>query len=245
MGIESVYISRVSDGLVLVASMDNQAYQAPSAPSASSLQKRTSALAVPNNAREGRELLLSLTSSSPNKCSVDGEFGLSYHYGIFGPIVVFISTDRGYPKKLAFCYIEEARQKFWEHVRREFPGQDESKVVLVNTDRPHAFVKFDRELKALKKDFQDPSSRKNLQRLQETLTEVTSIMRRNIDSVMERGKTLDDIRTQSQKLHEDSKSLAWGAKKLNYQAMLRRYGPFALAGLGSLFLLWVRFYVMF
>lgn len=158
--------------------------------------------------------------------------------------MVFIATDRGYPKKLAYCYIEEARQKFWEYVRREFPGQDESKVVQVNTDRPHAFVKFDRDLRQLKKDFVDPNSKKNLQRLQETLTEVNSIMRRNIESVMERGKTLDDIRTQSQKLHEDSKSLAWGAKKLNYQAMMRRYGPFALAGLGTLFFLWVRLYLM-
>jgi vesicle transport protein SEC22 len=83
-----------------------------------------------------------------------------------------------------------------------------------------------------------------LQRLQETLSEVSSIMRRNIDSVMERGSKLEDIRNQSQKLHDDSKSLAWGAKKLNYQAMLRRYGPFALAGLAGMFFLWVRFYLM-
>lgn len=61
---------------------------------------------------------------------------------------------------------------------------------------------------------------------------------------MQRGTALDEIKSQSQKLHEDSKSLAWGAKKLNYQAMLRRYGPFALVGFFILFFLWIRFYIM-
>jgi len=247
MGIEYLYISRISDGLVLVASID-QAQQQPSSSTsatggASTLRVRQTAVpAAGKDIREGRDLLLQLTSSSPAKCSVDGE-SFAYHYAISGPIVCFVATDRSYPKKLAFVYLEEVRRLFWEHVARENPGQEPAKIIAA-TDRPYAFIKFDRELRNLRRDFSDPNSRKNMQRLQENLNEIQNIMRKNIDDLMQRGTALDEIKSQSQKLHEDSKSLAWGAKKLNYQAMLRRYGPFALVGFFILFFLWIRFYIM-
>ena len=247
MGIEFLYISRISDGLVLVASIDQQ--QAPTQSTsipgtASTLRARqtTGSTAPGRDIREGRDLLLQLTASSPPRCSVDGEI-FSYHYAISGPIVCFVGTDRSYPKKLAFVYLEEVRRMFWEHVAKENPGQDQAKIIAA-TDRPYAFIKFDRDLRNLRRDFSDPNSRKNMQRLQENLNEIQNIMRKNIDDLMQRGTALDDIKTQSAKLHEDSKSLAWGAKKLNYMAMLRRYGPFALMGFFVFFFMWIRFYVM-
>jgi vesicle transport protein SEC22 len=256
MGIEYLYISRIADGLVLVASIDQNQAQGTSSSSSttnssgvsgsggsSTLRARPNVIPTAGkDIREGRDLLLQLTTSAPAKCSVDGE-SYSYHYAISGPLVCFVATDRSYPKKLAFVYLEEVRRLFWEHVAREYPGQDPAKIVQA-TDRPYAFIKFDRDLRNLRRDFSDPNSRKNMQRLQENLNEIQNIMRKNIDDLMQRGTALDEIKSQSQKLHEDSKSLAWGAKKLNYQAMLRKYAPFVGAGFFVLFFLWIRFYVM-
>ena len=249
MGIEYLYISRISDGLVLVASIDQQTSATTTASGAlgtgSTLRSRSTAIptaAAGKDIREGRDLLLQLTSSSPAKCSVDGE-AFTYHYAISGPLVCFVATDKSYPKKLAFVYLEEVRRMFWEHVSREYPGQDPSKIIA-GTDRPYAFIKFDRDLRNLRRDFADPNSRKNMQRLQENLNEIQNIMRKNIDDLMQRGTALDEIKSQSQKLHEDSKSLAWGAKKLNYQAMLRRYAPFAIMAFFVLFFVWLRFYIL-
>ena len=245
MGIEYLYLSRISDGLVLVASIEQQQQpQAPTASLGSNIRNRGQSAAMQGgrDIREGRDLLLQLTTSSPAKCSVDGEH-YSYHYSISGPLVCFVATDRAYPKKLAFCYLEEVRRLFWEHVARENPGQDPAKIIAA-TDRPYAFIKFDREIRNLKKDFADPGSRKNMQRLQENLVEIQNIMRKNIDDLMQRGTALESLQNDSQKLHQDSKTLVWGAKKLNYQAMLRRYAPFVLVSLGTLFFLWIRFYIM-
>jgi vesicle transport protein SEC22 len=248
MGIEYLYLSRISDGLVLVASIDQQTTSGPSATSASSaastLRARPAVASTTagKDVREGRDLLLQLNASSPARCSVDGESGC-YHYAITGPIVCFVATDRSYPKKLAFVYLDEVRRLFWEHVSREYPGQDPAKVIA-STDRPYAFIKFDPVLRNLRKDFADPNSRKNMQRLQENLNEIQNIMRKNIDELFQRGTALDEIKSKSQKLQEDSKALAWGAKKLNYQAMLRRYGPFVLVGFGMLFFIWLRFWFL-
>jgi vesicle transport protein SEC22 len=256
MGIEYLCISRISDGLALVASMDS----APSSTSSTShnnsnginngqqLRARVPGSniggggAPGNQLREGKELLTQLTVSSPPRCSVDGQ-QFTYHYSIHGPIVVFCATDKQYPKKLAFVYLEEVRKLFYDHVTRETGDSDVARVIS-SIDRPYYFIKFDRELRNIRREFADPGSRQNMQRLQDSLHEIQNIMRKNIDELVNRGDSLVEIRNSSQKLHEESKSLAWGAKKLNRLALLRRYGPMVGGVLVLLFFLWVRFYVM-
>ena len=251
MGIDYLYVSRISDGLVLAASTDASAAvtSAQAAPSsmAGSMNLRARGAAAPAASNrdprtEGKEVLLRLNSSSPPRCSVEGS-AHTYHYAISGPLVVFVATDTNYPKKLAFAYLEEVRKAFWDYVAREHPNTDPGKTVAA-TDRPYAFIKFDRDLNKLRRDFADPSSKQNIQRVQDNLNDITNIMRTNIDALLQRGDDLNSIRTNSEKLHEDSKSLVWGAKKLNRLALLRRVGPFVAAGALVLFFVWVRLYVM-
>jgi len=101
MGLEYLFIVRLSDGLVLVASTDSSTSvvtaQAPASSMNNNLRARGAAAqqAGPpgRDLREGRDLLLQLNNSSPPRCSVDGE-SLTYHYAISGPLVCFVATDK-------------------------------------------------------------------------------------------------------------------------------------------------------
>ena len=256
MGIEYLIITRLSDGLVLMASMDHAGGSGPQAGGSaaaagaganggSSLRARGGGGSAGSNSgrdfREGRELLLQLSSASPPRCTIEGD-AFNYHYVIGGPVVVFCATEKAYPKKLAFVYLEEARRLFVDHVARE-TGADFERAIAA-TDRPYAFIKFERDLRSLRREFADPSSRQNMQRLQENLQEIHTIMRKNLDDLMQRGDNLNDIRSVSQKLHEESRTLVWGARKLNRLALLRKYGPIAGAVGVVFFFLWLRFYVL-
>ncbi|CBK22549.2 uncharacterized protein [Blastocystis hominis] len=52
-------------------------------------------------------------------------------------------------------------------------------------------------------------------------------MRKNIDEVVHRVEKLDHVTATSEQLMDDSKKYKWGAKKLNYMTMLRKYAPLA------------------
>ena len=107
MGIEYLFIVRLSDGLVLAASTESSTQavtlQPPSTSSATAAQglRARGAAATSGGGqgptgkdlREGRDLLLQLNNSSPPRCSVDGE-ALTYHYAISGPLVCFVATDK-------------------------------------------------------------------------------------------------------------------------------------------------------
>lgn len=49
----------------------------------------------------------------------------------------------------------------------------------------------DRQLQRLKREFNDPSSRANSSRLASDLNDISSIMRRNVTEVLDRGEKLE------------------------------------------------------
>ena len=65
--------------------------------------------------------------------------------------------------------------------------------------------------------------------MNEDLTEIQSIMRMNINQLLDRGEKLDNVSDISNELKMKSKDFKWGAKKLTWQARLQQYGPM-LAG---------------
>ena len=99
MGLEYLFVVRLSDGLVLVAITDSTTAAVTTSQSTSmtnNLRARTAGAAQPAGARdlkEGRDLLLQLNSSSAPRASVDGE-ALTYHYAINSPLVCFVATDK-------------------------------------------------------------------------------------------------------------------------------------------------------
>lgn len=82
----------------------------------------------------------------------------------------------------------------------------------------------------------------NTVKLNEELSDIHSIMQRNIREVLDRGEKLEHVSRVSSKLLSDSKQFKWGAKKLNLMDRWRKALPFVVVGLVLLFLLWWRFW---
>ena len=88
----------------------------------------------------------------------------------------------------------------------------------------------------------DPSSRTNTSKLNSDLQDIQSIMKKNIQEVLNRGEKLDHISTASNNLVSESKKFKWGAKKLSFQALLNQYGPIAAIVAFVLFIIYWKFF---
>eukprot|EP00877_Chromochloris_zofingiensis_P003142 jgi/Chrzof1/12829/Cz07g08290.t1 len=122
-------------------------------------------------------------ASTPNnvpKMTVESGSYL-FHYLIEGSACFLTLTEKGYPKKLAFQYLEELAGEF-----NRLYGQQVDTVT-----RPYAFIKFDTFIQKTKKLFQDTRSQRNLAKLNDDLAEVHTIMTRNIQEVLGQGEKLD------------------------------------------------------
>lgn len=64
-----------------------------------------------------------------------------------------------------------------------------SKVETVS--HPYAFIKFDKVIQRKRKDYADPNSRQNMAKLNEGITDIHNIMKKNINEVLNRGERLD------------------------------------------------------
>lgn len=112
--VKSTIIARVADGLPLAASMDDE--------EADDLADYKS---------QAKLIFKRLTPQSDAKCSIEtGPY--VFHYLIERGICYLCLTERSYPKKLAFAYLEELEKEFGEKYGSEVGG----------VARPYAFVKF-------------------------------------------------------------------------------------------------------
>jgi vesicle transport protein SEC22 len=142
---------------------------------------------------------------------------LCHHYLLDGGAVFLTSTDRAYPKRLAFQYLEELASEF----SRLYGPQ------LETVTRPYAFVKFDTFISKTRRVFQDTRSQRNLSLLSKDLQEVSAIMTRNIAEVLGQGEQLDSMSKMSSALASESRAYATRAADLRRQALLRKYVPAA------------------
>merc|ERR1712151_922138 len=102
--------------------------------------------------------------------------------------------DNSYPKNLSFAFIEEIHRLFQEELKREFgTGSVDYRSHIETIEKPYYFIKFDRQITKKKAEYRDPKSSKALGRLNEGLTEVSTIMRQNIDEILKRGENLDSV----------------------------------------------------
>ena len=84
--------------------------------------------------------------------------------------------------------------------------------------RPYAFIKFDTFIQKTKKLYSDQRTQRNLEKLNEDLHDIQSIMTRNINDVLEQGERLDRVENMSGNLAMESKKYAKKAKDLSRQA---------------------------
>merc|ERR1719356_644020 len=161
----------------------------------------------------------------PSKCSVDCVGDFVFHYTMVEGVCYMALFDRGYPKNLAFAFLEEIHRLFQEELKREFgTGSVDYRSHIETIEKPYYFIKFDRQITKKKAEYRDPKSSKALSRLNESLGEVTNIMRQNIEEVINRGENLDDVGKKATNLRYASQEFAKTTRMLSFQTLVQKYG---------------------
>ena len=143
-------------------------------------------------------------------------------------------TEHSYPKKLALTFLEDVRAEFQTSYRRD--------DYLSPSVRPYQFSEFERFIERSKKTYQDSRATGNLGRLNDELKDVTQVMTKNIEDLLYRGDSLEKMGDMSSRLKEDSAKYRRAAVRINWELLLKQYGPFAALGTIILVLLVWRFW---
>ncbi|KAI8997238.1 Longin-like domain-containing protein [Pilobolus umbonatus] len=215
--VKTTLIARLTDGLPLAASMDDEQIETELA----------------EYKGQAKSIFKRLNNNSEQRCSIEsGRYIL--HYIIEGNVCYLCICDQSYPRKLAFSYLEELAKEFNTSYGREVdkPGL-----------RPYAFVKFDTFMQKTKRIYQDTRTQSNLAKLNEDLHDVTRIMTKNMEDLLWRGDSLDRMSTISGELKDSAKLFKDKARHLNLQALYRKYGPPAIVAGVILCVLLLRYYL--
>jgi len=201
-------VSRGMDGLPLVATLTPQ----PGLPVTNQHQQ------------EAKDLIRSFTGGGPTRMSVvSGDRVFSF---MTRDNLCFITqTESKYSKRLAFQYLDDIADVLTEELTKEFGNQWRGEVD--QTARPFRFIQYDPIIQRKQREYRDITQQQqgSKSRLNEDLTEIQSIMRKNIDEILNRGEKLDHVSSISDELKKKSKDFKWGTKKLTLQAQLQQFGP--------------------
>ncbi|EYE96704.1 SNAP receptor SEC22 [Aspergillus ruber CBS 135680] len=214
--VRSTQIARI-DGLMLAASVDDE-------------QAETELAQVKSQAKM---IFRRLNRNSAPQASIEsGQYNL--HYLVKDDICFLSICDQSYPRKLAFTYLADVASEF---TTTYSPAQYHSPKL-----RPYAFVEFDTFIQRTKKLYQDSRASQNLDRVNDELKDVTKVMTKNIEDLLYRGDSLERMGELSGRLREDSKKYKKAAVRINWELLLKQYGPFAGVGLIIFILLLWRFF---
>ncbi|CAF9905717.1 SNAP receptor [Imshaugia aleurites] len=214
--VKSTQIARI-DGLLLAATVDDE-------------QAETE-LADPK--ANAKMIIRRLNRNSEPQASIEaGKYTL--HYMIQDQLCFLTICDHSYPRKLAFTYLSD--------LATEFTTTYSSSQYLSPTCRPYAFVEFDTFMQRTKKTYQDSRASQNLDKLNDELRDVTKVMTKNIEDLLYRGDSLERMGEMSGRLKEDSKKYRRAAVRINWELMLKQYGPFVGVGVMMIVLIWWRFF---
>nr|CCA14301.1 vesicletrafficking protein SEC22b putative [Albugo laibachii Nc14] len=218
------FVARISDGMLLVASMESVGDTSGN---------------LDMYKQQAKQIMKRLDQRSATKCSIEsGKY--TFHYLIHENVCYLTLSDRSFPKRLAFLYLEEIQKGFIEELERDHHGSWRDAVTTAA--RPYAFIKFDKFIQRKRKEYTDPSSSQNMSRLNNDLADIHNIMRQNIQEVLNRGERVEHVSRISSNLADRSKDLKWGAKKLRMQAIYRQYGPIAAVGAFILLVIYIKFF---
>ncbi|TKA68757.1 hypothetical protein B0A55_07408 [Friedmanniomyces simplex] len=204
------------DGLVLVASVDDSQIQE-----------------VGELKQQIRQVVKRITPSSEPRASIEsGKYTM--HYVLNDNLCYIAITEKPYPKKLALTFLEDVRAEFQTSYKRD--------DYLNPQLRPYQYSEFERFIDRTKKTYQDSRATGNLGRLNDELKDVTQVMTKNIEDLLYRGDSLEKMGDMSSRLREDSAKYKRAAVRINWELLLKQYGPFAGLGLVILILLVWRFW---
>ncbi|KZT12905.1 snare-like protein [Laetiporus sulphureus 93-53] len=216
--VKSTLIVRASDALPLAASVDDEQTE-------QSLQEHK---------QQAKLVFRRITPNSEPRCSIEsGQYTL--HYLIADNVVYLVITDKSYPRKLAFSYLDE--------LSKEFAVSYGAKVEAVR--KPYAFVGFDTFMGKTARLYQDTrtanAASSSMDKLNGELQDVTRIMTKNMEELLWRGDSLDRMSHLSTSLRSESEKYRKAARNINIQAMIRQYAPIIAIVLFLIIFLWWRF----
>mmetsp|Transcript_131879 Transcript_131879/g.328838 ORF Transcript_131879/g.328838 Transcript_131879/m.328838 type:complete len:226 (-) Transcript_131879:101-778(-) len=218
------FIARSLDGLILVETWDD-------------------ANKVHAQQKQQAKQLLRKLHNMPPRCSVEGAGDHVFHYMMDDGVCYMALFDKGYPKNLAFAFLEDIHRLFQEELKREYGTSSVDYRSRIETiEKPYYFIRFDRQITKKKAEFRDPQSSKALGRLNENLTEVSSIMRQNIDEILKRGENLEDVGRKANDLKDSSKKFKNMTQKLSFHTMVQKYGVPVVIGLVVLLIISFKFF---
>mmetsp|Transcript_10230 Transcript_10230/g.25043 ORF Transcript_10230/g.25043 Transcript_10230/m.25043 type:complete len:226 (+) Transcript_10230:243-920(+) len=184
--------------------------------------------------QQAKTLFKKLSQGPPPPSRMSYESGAYFlHYMIEQGVCYLTLCDRGYPKKLAYQYLED--------LQKEFAATNGAQVETVA--RPYAFIKFDTFIQRTKKLYLDTRTQRNLSKLNEDLHDIQSVMTRNIADILGQGEKLDHVSNMSETLAAETRKYSTKAKELSRQALIQKYMPLAVVIFIVLLLVFFRFYV--
>ncbi|KAF8245823.1 snare-like protein [Wilcoxina mikolae CBS 423.85] len=170
-------------------------------------------------------------NSEPRASIESGPFTI--HYLIENHICYLCICERSYPRKLAFTYLQDIATEFYSSYGNE---------VMSPSLRPYAFVQFDTFMQRTKRTYQDTRATANLDRLNDDLKDVTKVMTKNIEDLLYRGDSLERMGDMSTMLRDESKKYKRAAVRINWEHMLKQYGPVGGIVFIMLLFVWWRFF---
>lgn len=187
-------VGRVVDGLPLAASFPSQ-------------EEEEFSRTLTTYQNQAKQLFRKINPNSPSRCSIEtGPY--VFHYLLYNDACYLALCDKGFPKRLAFAYLED--------ISNEFDTLYGAKIHTAS--RPYAFIEFDTYLQKAKRAIQDGRARRNLSQLNTDLQDVQRIMVQNIDDVLQRGEALSDLHEKALNLSTESEKYKKQAHSLNLSA---------------------------
>jgi len=138
------------------------------------------------------------------KSVIDDKNGKSYVDISKNGLSVVIIADEEYPSKVIMQICREMQALFFQKHTEE-----ELKAIGKDIDWPMP------ELNDKIKKYQDPKEADKLLKLQSNLEEVTTIMNRNLDDLLKRGESLDELMRKSKDVSSVSYNFYKKAKESN------------------------------
>ncbi|XP_064458178.1 vesicle-trafficking protein SEC22b-like [Ornithodoros turicata] len=195
-------IARVSDGLPLSASVQDEQQLKPS---------------TTDYQNQAKRLFKTLNDQSLEKATIEtGPY--NFHYLIEKGVCYLVLTEKSFSKRLAFSFLED--------IQGEFNSQYGSKVATVN--RPYGCIEFDNYIQKTKKNYMDSRARRNLSNLNSELQDVQWIMVQNIDDVLQRGSVISELDSKASNLSLLSQKYKKDARYLNLRSTYAKLAAVAV-----------------
>lgn len=223
-------LARVADGLPLAEGLDGSPELEFYKSQAKVLFKKMSSNSSTHNAYTNQGAVGN-GGQVPSRMSYESG-PMIFHYIVEHGVCYLTVTDRAYPKKLAYQYLNEL----------QFAFDSEYRDQVDTASRPYAFVRFDTVIQRTKKLYLDSRTQRNLDKLNEDLADVHMVMTKNINDVLGQGEKLDHISRMTGDLASESKKYHNKARDLSRQALIKKYAPMAFVCVVILFVFIIRHY---